>query len=164
MRRDVSFVLALLLVVSCTGQRPPRTVDSVERTGARPGDRVRVVRFNVKPGMRAQFEDFFWRSLKPAAETLRPEQSDPVGTFRLLIPESENRDGFYTYYVLVDPIAGEQRSGQAMRDLVRAAFPGEEGERRVRSWMESIVLGELAPVGEQFVEADLRADDPPPAE
>ena len=78
-RGAVSFVLALLLVVSCTGQRPPRTVDSVERTGARPGDRVRVVRFNVKPGMRAQFEDFFWRSLKPAAETLRPEQSDPVG-------------------------------------------------------------------------------------
>lgn len=47
-----------------------------------------------------------------------------------------------------------------MNDMVRAAFPGEDGARRVGEWMESIVLGALAPEGEQFREADLRASGP----
>lgn len=86
MRRDISLALALLLLGGCAGRPQPQTVDPGGLPRARPGERVRVVRFNVKPGMRARFEDFFRESLLPAAEILRPEQPDPVGTFRLLIP------------------------------------------------------------------------------
>lgn len=44
-----------------------------------------------------------------------------------------------------------------MRDMVREALPGEEGRERVRRWMDSMVLAApFAPVGEDFVEADLR--------
>lgn len=141
---------------------------ALSHEGARPqpsraqaGEKVRVVRFTVKPEMRADFEEFFWNSLKPAAERQAADKSGVQGSFRLLIPESLSRDGNYTYYVIVDPITGEPTSGETMRDMVRAAFPGEEGQRRVQRWMSSIVLGEMAPVGEVFVEADLEAAKPP---
>lgn len=128
---------------------------------AQAGEKVRIVRFTVKPEMRAEFEEFFWNSLKPAAERQAADKADVQGSFRLLIPESLSRNGSYTYYVMVDPITGEPASGETMRDMVRAAFPGEEGQRRVQRWMSSIVLGDQAPVGEVFVEADLEAVRPP---
>jgi hypothetical protein len=84
---------------------------------------------------------------------------DPVGSFRLLIPESSNDDGSYTYYVLVDPVSDDAPTGEAMRDMVRSAFPGGEGELRVDRWMRSIRLGDVAPVGQDFIEADLRGTE-----
>ena len=126
-----------------------------QRMRAQPGEKVRIVRFTVSPDMRSEFERFFRESLKPAAERRAGAGADIAGSFRLLIPESINRDKFYTYYVVIDPIRGDLTSGETMRDMVRAAFPGEEGERRVQQWMSSIVLGDMAPVGEDFIEADL---------
>lgn len=122
---------------------------------------MRVVRFTVRPDMRSEFEDFFWNSLKPASQRATQDQDDPIGSFRLLIPRSPSRDGFYTYYVIVDPVSGDAPSGETMRDMVRAAFPGEDGQRRVQRWMGSLVLGDRAPIGEDFIEADLRTDAPP---
>jgi hypothetical protein len=119
------------------------------------------VRFTVKPELRSEFEEFFWISLKPAAQRAAQDGSDPIGTFRLLIPTSPSRDGFYTYYVLVDPIRGDSLSGETMRELVRAAFPGDDGRRRVQRWLSSMVLGDRAPIGEEFAEADLKAAPPP---
>jgi hypothetical protein len=118
------------------------------------------VRFTVKPGMQAEFEDFFWSSLKPAADAAASRDGDPVGSFRLLIPASSNRDDSHTYYVLVDPVSGDAGAGEAMRDMVRSAFPGDEGERRVARWMSSIQLGDVAPVGQDFVEANLQGNRP----
>lgn len=166
------FGLAALLALGCAGHHAattPATGTPVSTMPAsewqalrpRPGESVRVVRFQVKPDRREEFEEFFWHSLKPAAERLAPDGEDPIGGFRLLIPQLINRDGYFTYYVMVDPVAGERRTGQAMRDMVREAFPGDDGQARVRRWMSSIVLGDLAPVGEQFVEADLSAPEPP---
>lgn len=158
------FGVILLVGLSCSH---PVTLN---HEGARPrpsraqaGEKVRIVRFTVKPKMRTEFEEFFWNSLKPAAERQAADETDLQGSFRLLIPESLSRNGNYTYYVIVDPISGDAASGETMRDMVRAAFPGEEGQRRVQRWMSSIVLGDLAPVGEVFVEADLKAERRPGA-
>jgi hypothetical protein len=152
-------LLGVLLALGCSEQSATPSAASAER--ARPGDAVRVVRFNVKPGERSTFEEFFWHSLKPAAARLSPDAEDPVGGFRLLLPQAENRIGFLTYYVIVDPISTDAPTGEAMRDMVRRAFPGADGQERVRRWMSSIALGEAAPEGEQFNEADLAADNPP---
>jgi hypothetical protein len=79
------------------------------------------------------------------------------GGFRLLTPSKPNPQGYFTYYVLADPVGGALGGGEVMRDSVRAAFPGDEGRERVRRWMESMVLeAPFAPGGENFVEADLR--------
>jgi pimeloyl-ACP methyl ester carboxylesterase len=125
----------------------------------RPGETVRIVRFNVKPDGRESFERFFWESLRPAAATRAgvPVEDLDLGGFRLLIPSKPNPQGYFTYYVLVDPAGGPLGAGEVMRDMVREAFPGDEGQERVRRWMESIVLAApFAPAGEEFVEADLR--------
>ena len=149
----------LLVVLGCTSSGGmPDEGRVAQRMRAQPGERVRVVRFMVKPDMRFEFEEFFWRSLKPAAEGMARPGSDPTGSFRLLIPESPNRDELYTYYVIVDPIRGQLSSRETMRDMVRAAFPGEDGQRRIERWMSSIVLGDRAPASEEFIEADLRAE------
>jgi hypothetical protein len=154
-------LVAVLLLISSAHHPPTHASSQERRARAQPGDTVRVVRFNVKPDQRAAFEQFFWQSLEPAARILDPDAEDPVGTFRLLIPHSRNRSDHYTYYVIVDPIRGAPRSGETMRDMVRQAFPGEDGEERVERWMRSIALGALAPEGEQFLEADLGAGGPP---
>jgi uncharacterized protein (TIGR02246 family) len=124
-----------------------------------PGQTVRVVRFNVKPEERESFERFFWESLRPAAATRAGVQVEDLnlGGFRLLIPSMPNPQGYFTYYVLADPAGGPLGTGEVMRDMVREAFPGNEGRDRVRRWMESMVLeAPFAPAGEDFVEADLR--------
>lgn len=163
-QRTTLFLVALVLLI-CSAPQPPTYARPQERrVRAQPGDTVRVVRFNVKPDQRAAFEQFFWQSLKPAAEVLDPDAVDPVGNFRLLIPLSSNRSDHYTYYVIVDPIRGAPSSGETMRDMVRKAFPGKDGEERVERWMKSIALGELAPEGEQFREADLGAGESKAAE
>lgn len=152
----------ILLSLGCSAHsEQPSATQQVQYERAKPGDVVRVVLFNVKPDGRAEFEKFFWHSLKPAAAKLRSEAEDPVGSFRLLLPKSMNRRGYFTYYVIVDPIARDNLAGETMRDMVRQAFPGEDGQERVRLWMSSIVLGDLRPEGEQFVEADLNAENPP---
>ena len=85
-----------------------------------------------------------------------------LDNFRLLIPEQANPHGYLTHYVLVDPVRGPLGSGEVMRDMVRQAFPGDEGEERVRRWMTSMVLDQaFAPTGETFTEADLRTRNPP---
>jgi len=124
-----------------------------------PGETVRVVRFNVKPEERESFERFFWESLRPAAAKRAGVQLQELdlGGFRLLIPSRPNPHGYLTYYVLVDPAGGPLGAGEVMRDMVREAFPGEEGQERVRRWMTTMVLeAPFAPAGEDFVEADLR--------
>lgn len=147
---------------------PPRPAAGDSDTGltrAAPGETVRVVRFNVLPDGRAEFERFFSESLAPAVAKRQgvPLEDLDLGAFRLLLPTAPNRHGYYTYHVLVDPIGFELTSNQAMRDLVRSAFPGEEGERRVRRWMASMVLeAPFTPAAENFVEADLK--DLPAAE
>ena len=162
MARIVLTGFSLLLVVACAPLPSAHETDRVRsRARTQAGETVRVVRFTVKPDMRVAFEDFFWSSLKPAAQRAASNQADPIGSFRLLVPESLSRNGFYTYYVLIDPIGGSIPTGEAMRDFVRSAFPGEEGQRRIQRWMSSMVLGDDAPVGEDFVEADLSANEPP---
>jgi len=123
------------------------------------GETVLVVRFNVKPEERESFERFFWESLRPAAAKQAGVQVEDLdlGGFRLLIPFKPNPQGNFTYYVLADPAGGALGAGEVMRDMVREAFPGDEGRERVRRWMESMVLeAPFAPAGEDFVEADLR--------
>jgi len=162
MTRNSTCGLVALLILICSAHYPPTRASSQERRyRAQPGDTVRVVRFNVKSDRRAAFEQFFWQSLKPAGERLNPDAVDLIGSLRLLIPISPNRSGHYTYYVVVDPIRTAPSSGEVMRDMVRKAFPGRDGEERVERWMRSIVLGDLAPEGEQFLEADLDAESPP---
>lgn len=153
MARTAPSGLLILLFMGCA---PPQNTNH-----AQPGEMVRVVRFTVRPDAQAEFEEFFWASLKPAARSIASGREDPIGSFRLLIPDSPGGDGFYTYYVLVDPVRGDGPFGEAMRDMVRAAFPGAEGQRRVERWMSSMVLGDRAPVGEDFVEADLSTERPP---
>jgi uncharacterized protein (TIGR02246 family) len=136
----------------------PGTTRVTRRT--RPGETVRIVRFNVKPDGRESFERFFWESLRPAAAKRAgvPVDDLDLGGFRLLIPSKPNPQGYFTYYVLVDPAGGPVGAGEVMRDMVREAFPGDEGQERVRRWMESMVLAApFAPAGEEFVEADLRS-------
>jgi hypothetical protein len=123
------------------------------------GENVLVVRFNVKSGERESFERFFWESLRPAAAKSAgvPVEDLDLGGFRLLVPSKPNLQGYFTYYVLVGPASGALGAGEVMRDMVREAFPGDEGQERVRRWMESMVLeAPFAPAGEDFVEADLR--------
>lgn len=146
---------------SCLSPPPAPTASDKQLTRAAPGEKVRVVRFKVKPDGREEFERFFRESLLPAAAARRgvaPEDLDPEG-FRLLTPTGADKHGQYTYYILQDPIDFELGSGQVMRDLVRAAFPGEEGERRIARWMTSIVVEEpFQPVAENLVEAELKPD------
>jgi hypothetical protein len=161
-KQEILGLATVLLTLGCSAHsEPPTAAPDVRYERARPGDEVRVVRFNVKPDGRDEFEEFFWHSLKPAASKLQPDAENPVGSFRLWLPSSMNRNGYFTYYVMVDPIQGDGPAGEAMRDMVRRAFPGADGQERVRRWMTSIVLGEEAPEGEQFIEADLAAADPP---
>ena len=139
----------------------PSPVSGAARVTRRttPGENVRVVRFTVKPEGRESFERFFWESLRPAAAKRAGVQVQDLdlGGFRLLIPFKPNPQGYFTYYVLVDPASGALGAGAVMRDMVRDAFPGDEGQERVRRWMESTVLeAPFAPAGEDFVEADLR--------
>ena len=139
----------------------PSPVSGTARVTRRtqPGETVRVVRFNVKPDERESFERFFWESLRPAAAKWQgmPVEDLDLEGFRLLIPSEPNPQGYFTYDVLVDPAGGSLGAGEVMRDMVRESFPGDEGRARVRRWMESMVLGApFAPVGEAFVEADLR--------
>jgi hypothetical protein len=121
-------------------------------------DTVRIVRFTVKPDQRAAFERFFREDLLTAAakrQGVRAEELDLSG-FRLLIPSAPTAQGYFTYYVVVDVGAGALGTGEVMRDLVREAFPGEDGARRVQRWMATMVLEEpYRPVGETFTEADL---------
>jgi hypothetical protein len=72
-----------------------------------------------------------------------------------------NQKGYLTYYVIVDPARKDASAGETMRDMVRQAFPGADGQERVARWMSSIVLGDERPEGEQFIEADLSAESPP---
>ncbi|HVS14288.1 MAG TPA: hypothetical protein VMV46_10205 [Thermoanaerobaculia bacterium] len=162
MKQGVTCGVVAVVILVCSALHTSSYAGSQDRRfRAQPGESVRIVRFNVKSDQRAAFEQFFWQSLKPAAKILDPDAADPAGDFRLLIPRSPNRSGHYTYYVIVDPIRGALSSGETMRDMVRRAFPGKDGEERVERWMRSIALGELAPEGEQFSEADLDAEGPP---
>jgi hypothetical protein len=151
----------LLTVGFSAHSQVPNEAPPAQYERAMPGDTVRVVRFNVKPDGRTEFEQFFWQSLKPAASKLKPELENPVGSFRLLLPKSANRKGYFTYYVIVDPAGQDVSPGETMRDMVRQAFPGADGQERVARWMSSIALGEERPEGEQFIEADLSAESPP---
>lgn len=161
-KQEILGLATVLLTLGCSAHsEAPFAAPHVRHERAKPGDDVRVVRFNVKPDGRSEFEKFFWHSLKPAASKLQPEAEDPLGSFRLLHPKSMNRKGYFTYYVIVDPIKRDVAAGETMRDMVRQAFPGADGQERVRRWMSSIALGEEAPEGEQFIEADLTAESPP---
>ena len=120
--------------------------------------RYRVVRFHVKPGSEAEFEHFFTESLVPAAEKLAesPEalQRD-LDAFVLLRPLNSLPAQPSTYYVLFKEMGGEA-SGEAMRDLVRRAFPAAEARERVQRWMSTLDLESLVPIGEEFERVVLR--------
>lgn len=156
---QVAQVMRELHATAASSRSPP---EETRRT--RPGETVRVVRFHVKPERRADFERFFTEDLTRAAAKLEgiPVKEVNLGTFRLLVPSEANPQGHFVYYVLVDPLRDPLGSGETMRDMVREAFPGEDGEERVRRWMAAMVLDPLfAPYGETFTEADLRAGNPP---
>ena len=53
--------------LSSISESPSAPAGSPEPRRSAPGQRVRVVRFNVKPDLRFEFERFFRESLKPAA-------------------------------------------------------------------------------------------------
>lgn len=127
-------------------------------------DAIRIVRFNVKPDQRAQFERFFREDLMTAAAKRRgvPVEDLDVSGFRLLTPSAPNAQGYFTYYIIVDATQGAIGTGEVMRDMVREAFPGPDGLARVQRWMSTMVLEEpFRPVGETFTEADLGSGTPP---
>ena len=121
-------------------------------------DAVRIVRFTVKSDQRTEFERFFREDLLTAAANRRgvPVEELDLSGFRLLIPSAPTAQGYFTYYIIADGGASALGTGEVMRDMVREAFPGADGVRRVQRWMATMVLEEpYRPVGETFTEADL---------
>lgn len=148
----VSLALAVLL---CACARDPEPADPVPQE-----TRYRIVRFHVNPGSETEFERFFTESLLPAAERLSesPEAMErALGGFELLRPIASPPGEPSTYYVFFRGL-GEDASGEAMRDMVRRAFPPVEARERVERWMGTIDLESLVPSGEDFERVDLRAD------
>lgn len=118
--------------------------------------RYRVVRFHVKPGRDEEFLRFFTESLVPAAEATAESRemllADLDGLV-LLRPVRADDDGRLTFYVLHrGPRVGSggNEGGAVLRNLVRRAFPGEEGKVRVERWMATIDLESLRPRGADF--------------
>jgi hypothetical protein len=111
-----------------------------------------VVRFHVRSGQEAAFEEFFTESLLPATERLAesPEAfRRDLEAFTLLRPVSATSDEPSTYFVLYR-LQGGSVEGEAMRDIVRRGFPGVEGQQRVQRWMNTIDLESLVPQGQIF--------------
>ena len=146
-------------IVAAINDRPTplvRAVTAPRDTAERAA--VRIVRFTVKPDERSAFERFFREDLLTAAARRRgiPAEDLDLSGFRLLVPSAPTAQGYFTYYIIADGGTGGLGTGEVMRDMVRAAFPGEDGVRRVQRWMATMVLEEpYRPVGETFTEADL---------
>jgi uncharacterized protein (TIGR02246 family) len=63
-------------------------------------DTVWVIWNNIKADKVAQFEDFNFNYLEPAAAEFYPNMRNTVRTLR---PVEKNKDGTYTYFYLMDP-------------------------------------------------------------
>jgi hypothetical protein len=110
----------------------------------------------VKPGQEQEFERFFTESLAPAAQQLAQSQEAlerDLQAFTVLRPTTSAPGGPVTYYVIYrmpDGPAEARNRGQALRDIVRAAFPPDEAQQRIQRWMSTIDLESLVPQGQQF--------------
>jgi ketosteroid isomerase-like protein len=146
-------------IVAAINDRPTPLVSSATaHRDTTPRDAVRIVRFTVKPDQRTAFERFFREDLLMAAARRQgvPAEALDLSGFRLLVPSAPTGQGYFTYYIISYGGTGALGTGEVMRDMVREAFPGEEGVRRVQRWMATMVLEEpYRPVGETFTEADL---------
>ena len=144
-------------IVAAMNDRPTPHVSSAatpQDTARR--NALRIVRFTVKPDQRSAFEHFFREDLLTAAARRQGVPADELDLsgFRLLVPSAPTAQGYFTYYLIAGGGAGAFGTGEVMRDMVREAFPGEDGVRRVQRWMSTMVLEEpYRPVGETFTEA-----------
>jgi pimeloyl-ACP methyl ester carboxylesterase len=89
----------LEFLASLSSASSPLSGTALVMLRARPGETVRIVRFNVKPDGRESFERFFWESLRPAAAKRAgvPVEDLDLGGFRPLIPSKPNLQGYFTY-------------------------------------------------------------------
>lgn len=65
------------------------------------GDTVWIIQNKIKPNKVAQFEEFNFKYLEPAAMQVDPSAHNSVRTLK---PVEANRDGTYTYYYIMDPV------------------------------------------------------------
>lgn len=146
-------VLAVAIVLSAAGSA---AVQRSESTNVPQAEQYLVVRFHVKPGQEQEFERFFTESLAPAAQQLAQSQEAlerDLRAFTILRPTTIAPGEPVTYYVIYrmpGSPAGDRDRGEALRGIVRAAFPAAEAEQRIQRWMSSIDLESLVPQGRQF--------------
>ena len=97
-------------------------------------DTVRIIKNRIKADKVAQFEDFNFNYLEPAAMSVEPKLTNTVRTLR---PVKPNKDGSYTYYYIMDPLV--PGGDYDMMTYLTAQYGDEKAEEYIKMFTDCLV-------------------------
>jgi len=97
-------------------------------------DTVWIIKNRIKADKVAQFEDFNFNYLEPAALSIEPKLTNTVRTLR---PVKPNKDGSYTYYYIMDPFV--PGGDYDMMTYLTAKYGEEKAEEYIKMFTDCLV-------------------------